>query len=231
MKIVLLPGMDGTGELFEPFIRALPPHWSAMPVAYPTHEAWGYDELFQFVQGQLPKHEDFVLLGESFSGPLALKIAAHPPKQMRALLLVCTFAKHPRPALKFLSSLASLASLFRPPKSLIAAVLTNGATQTDVAGAVQQAVGKVSAQALKARLHTLNRLDDFLGHEPVTLPTLYLQAAQDRVVPSACLQLLKEYLPQMQSVSLEGPHCLLQVNPNGCVKAIEQFLRAQISAE
>jgi pimeloyl-ACP methyl ester carboxylesterase len=59
-----------------------------------------------------------VVLGESFSGPLALMLASDPPARMLALILACTFEHHPRIALASLSMLANAALRFRPPKFL-----------------------------------------------------------------------------------------------------------------
>ena len=41
MRLVLLPGMDGTGRLFGPLLAALPPGIDGEPVAYPRDEPLG----------------------------------------------------------------------------------------------------------------------------------------------------------------------------------------------
>lgn len=43
--LVLLPGMDGTGEQFQPFLRALGPSTSTVVISYPTAEPLTYAEL------------------------------------------------------------------------------------------------------------------------------------------------------------------------------------------
>jgi len=50
MRLLLLPGMDGTGLLFEPLVKALPPSLTAHVVAYPTDQHLGYNELLQLIQ-------------------------------------------------------------------------------------------------------------------------------------------------------------------------------------
>ena len=74
MKIILLPGLDGTGHLFEPFVHALPTEVEASVISYPADSALSYTELVDFVSHKLPK-EDFFLLGESFSGPIVYQLA------------------------------------------------------------------------------------------------------------------------------------------------------------
>ena len=70
MQLLLLPGMDGTGQLFEPLIAALPPTLRAVSVSYPVNDALGYEELLALIEAAVPPGR-FVAVGESFSGPLA----------------------------------------------------------------------------------------------------------------------------------------------------------------
>jgi hypothetical protein len=72
-RIMLLPGLDGTGRLFKPFIKAAPPHLSPIPVALPP-DLLSYGELANRIAATLP-NDRFVLIAESYSGPLALAIA------------------------------------------------------------------------------------------------------------------------------------------------------------
>ena len=69
--LVLLPGMDGTGDLFAPLLSALPPALRTIVVRYPCDRPLGYAG-----RTRGPKDQPFVLLGESFSGPIAAAIAA-----------------------------------------------------------------------------------------------------------------------------------------------------------
>jgi pimeloyl-ACP methyl ester carboxylesterase len=227
MRLVLLPGMDGTGELFKPLLESLSSDLPATCIAYPTHEAWGYHELLGFVRQQLPRDESFVLLGESFSGPLALQIAANPPENLRALILVCTFQSHPRPILSAFSFPAKIALQMTPPQWLISSLLTNGCEDLQITGQVQSAVRQVSATTMRARLTAIENLSAFIDTKPIQLPALYLQATQDRVVPKNCLEPLKVRMPQLELRSIHGPHCLLQVSPQASLNVIVKFLQAQ----
>src|ERR1700678_115896 len=66
-KLVLLPGLDGTGKLFVEFLMALDLGSSAQVVSYPPDIPLGYDELEPLVRAALPTRGRFVILGESFS--------------------------------------------------------------------------------------------------------------------------------------------------------------------
>ena len=87
LKLVLLPGMDGTRTLFQPFVDALAGEFEIQIVRYPTHKAFGYEELEAFVRAALPTDSPFILLGESFSGPIAVSIAASKPAALVGLVL------------------------------------------------------------------------------------------------------------------------------------------------
>ena len=73
-RLVLLPGMDGTGDLFADFVSALPDGFETGIVRYPTEIFLSYSELMPLVQSLAPASEPFVLVAESFSTPLALSL-------------------------------------------------------------------------------------------------------------------------------------------------------------
>src|SRR5262245_5039352 len=91
-KLILMPGMDGTGELFAPFLDALGDSIESCVLQYPTHEPLRYSELLPRVRAELPHSGSFVLLGESFSGPLALMLAAEQPAGLCGVVLCASFA-------------------------------------------------------------------------------------------------------------------------------------------
>lgn len=97
MRLLLLPGMDGTGRLFAPLLAALPPDIDGEPVAYPPDEPLGYEGLLPLVEAAAARGGDFVVVGESFSGPLALLLAARSPPGLRGVVLCATFIRFPLP--------------------------------------------------------------------------------------------------------------------------------------
>ena len=111
VTLVLLPGMDGTGELFAPFVAALGPDQAVTVVRYPAEPALGYAELESFARAALPADRPFVLVGESFSGPIAIRIAADPPPNLVGVVLSTTFARAPLPGPSVLALLAPLMRL------------------------------------------------------------------------------------------------------------------------
>ena len=64
-SIVLLPGLDGTGDLFARFIAAAPPQFALTSVSLPL-AALSYGELADHVARNLPAEEPFVVIAEAF---------------------------------------------------------------------------------------------------------------------------------------------------------------------
>ena len=95
--LVLLPGLDGTGILFRQFVEAIGASVDTQTVAYPADQPLGYAELETLVREALPRDRPYVVLGESFSGPVAIRLAAKPPAGLVGLILCVTFAKNPYP--------------------------------------------------------------------------------------------------------------------------------------
>ncbi|WP_222432862.1 alpha/beta fold hydrolase [Caenimonas sedimenti] len=112
MTLVLLPGMDGTGELFAPFIAAY--GGATQVVRYPPTAVLNYAGLEEVARSALPRGEPFVLLGESFSGPIAISLAASRPPNLLGVILCCTFARNPRPFLGPFRSLLPMLLASRP---------------------------------------------------------------------------------------------------------------------
>src|SRR5262245_46173500 len=88
--------MDGTGRLFAPLLQQLSPNITASVVRYPTDVPLGYTELLPIVTNAAIG-DDFVVLGESFSGPLAMVLAAAKPAKLRGVILCASFVESPIP--------------------------------------------------------------------------------------------------------------------------------------
>ena len=109
--------MDGTGKLFPEFIPALPRGANAVVVTYPLDQPLGYTELEAFARQKLPT-QPFILVGESFSGPIAVAIAAADPATVRALVLVGSFVRRPIETPRWLQAVLVAVPIWRVPIAL-----------------------------------------------------------------------------------------------------------------
>lgn len=95
MKLVLLPGLDGTGSFTGPIEQTFGTRYDVISVKFPQDMS-DYSELEAYSRKLMPK-DDFVILAESFSGPLAAMIARNPPTGLKGVIFAVTFAHKPRP--------------------------------------------------------------------------------------------------------------------------------------
>ena len=218
--------MDGSGSLFAEFVAAL--GCRSIVVAYPPGQPLGYEELEQHVRSRLPSEEPFVLLAESFSGPLAVSIAASPPSQLKALVLVCTFAKLPAPSFVLrLFKPVGLVPLWRAPVSLVSWLLLGRYGSDAMASALSRAIGAVTPSTWRARFAAVLSVDKIPLLCRIRVPLLYLRASEDRVVFPSASALISAHVRRSKVVAVEGPHFLLQSKPQQCAAVVRAFAREQ----
>lgn len=221
--LVLLPGMDGTGSLFQPLIDQLGCSFDSRVVRYPATEALGYEALQRLVISSLPKDEPFVLLGESFSGPIAISIAAAQPPGLTGLILCSTFAVSPRPLITALWPLARALPPRRAPSAVLDYLLLGRYSSTALRSALASAVSQLSAAAFSARMRAIHTVNVLAKLKSISVPVLYLQATEDRLVPPSSCALVQRELPAIHVVSITAPHCLLQAAAGDAALAIGTF--------
>ncbi len=222
--LVILPGLDGTGRLLDAFRARLGRSGiAAEAIAYPTDVAMGYAELDACVRQRLPTRGPFVLLGESFSGPLALRIAADPPPGLVGLALSTTFARSPVPVPASLAGLLRFAPA-RPPMVLLSWSLLGRWSDPRLRAELAAALRTVAPEVLRARAQAALRVDVSALLPTVRMPVLHLVARRDRLLTHAAAAVLARGLPQCRTVAVDGPHLLLQTAPEPCVRALQAFL-------
>jgi pimeloyl-ACP methyl ester carboxylesterase len=215
--------MDGTGLLFENFVASLGPEFDAIVVRYPIDEALDYRALESIASRSLPTDRPFVLLGESFSGPIAISLAAAAPPGLMGLVLCCSFASSPRPLLGKLP-LVQWLPIKRIPMKLSSWFLMGRHANPDLRSAFEHAISLVSARVLQARMRAVLAVDVSAKLEQLRLPVLYLRGTEDRVVPGSAAELVCKLVPQARVVDLVAPHLLLQAVPVEAASAISRFV-------
>jgi pimeloyl-[acyl-carrier protein] methyl ester esterase len=225
LKLVILPGLDGTGARITPFIRELEPALHTRIIAYPSDEPMGYTELESLVRRALPSEERFALLAESFSGPLGVRLAADPPEGLAAVILCGTFARNPFPWLYLVRPLAVWIPFKSLPRWLRAPLLWGSRDPGRAPPAASRASAGVAARVIRQRLREILSVDESARLASIKLPVLILTASRDRIVPSAATRLLVQRTPGARVAEIDGPHLLLQSRPAECARAVLRFLQ------
>lgn len=225
-KLVLLPGMDGMGSLFEPFIEALPESFEAIPVRYPANLPLSYPELAELIRKRLPVSEPFVPLAESFSTPLAVQIAAAQPAGLKALILVAGFITCPKFAWlpQFGALLLPRRMKLRMPDLVVRRNLLGPAAPLRLLQEVKAAVLSMSAEVFASRLTSISQCNARAELAKVAVPILYLQAMNDRVVKVRSLEEIVAIRNDVTVAKIEGPHLLLQRKPRQAAEIVTEFI-------
>ena len=226
-RLVLLPGLDGTGTLFKDFIEALPSDVQITVIRYSSAVSLSYTQILSNLMSVVAALDSFVLIAESFSSPLAIRCAAQRPRGLRAMVLCAGFASSPiRGWRRRAARLFSPITLRLPPPSFAIRRLLVG---TDAPGplvsAVRSAVGSVLADVLSARVHAVLTCDCRAELEQIEVPIFYLRATHDRVVGSSSFTEIQRIRPQTEVAEISGPHLLLQRNPSDAAAIVQRFLQ------
>jgi pimeloyl-ACP methyl ester carboxylesterase len=222
--LILLPGLDGTGLVFEPLLKHLPATINPVVVCYPSDEPMSFQSHIDFVKDRLPKEKPFILLAESFSGPIGLQLLADPPANLVGVIFVATFERYPKPFLLDMARILPqglLRKLFAT--TLLCRFFCLGSADREAVALFRKALASVDLAVLSNRLQILAELPP--PPEPsFSGPCLYLQASQDRLVPERAAARLQRHLPRTQLVQIPGPHIILLARPEAGARAISKFI-------
>lgn len=239
--LVMLPGFDGSGRLFDLFEAELIqkiPKLNIVAVSYPATEALSYIDLLKIVEAQLPA-TDYYLLAESFSGPLGIMLAAcSSQSNFKGLILVGTFCKSPSYLLQWLKplipSFSALAhSLLKADNrfkefiinKLLLALVFKKSTQNALTK-ITSTLTALGEKTISMRLSEVAKVNVAQELTAINKPILYLKAAQDFVIPPRCAAAITKIKPTVQTETVTGGHLLLRANPQKCAELVAEFIES-----
>ena len=217
--IILLPGLPGTEGLLQPFIQACPDDFSPRVLAYPTDEILSYEKLVDYVADDLPDDEPYLLLGESFSGPVALRIAQRRPDGLRGVVMVGSFVAPPvPPILRFLPwrLIFEIAS----PLYKLRKVLARSGRDAGTLEHIRQEITKVKPAVLASRMIAILTVDAVAALKDCPVPILYIAGDHDPLVREGSVRQIKSTRPDVAVTTVNAPHWILQVAPREAWQAI-----------
>jgi len=228
-RLVLLPGLDGTGDLFESFVKALGPGIHSTVVRYASPALARYSECRAAVVARLPRDEPYVLLGESFSGPIAVAIAAAQPAGLCGVVLCASFIATPRRSLRWFRSCIPLMPMHAAPQWASSFFLCGKFGDGKLRRSIGSTTAAVAPNVLRTRLREVATVDVSKELRNVAVPILYLRGTHDRLVPRSCAERIAGLSPRVTIVDIEAPHMLLQCAPRECAHVIGAFARGSSS--
>ena len=223
-RFVLLPGLDGTGALFEPLVRhaAREDRVEVVPL---SQEPLDYSKLTDRVAPACALTPDTVLVAESFSGPLAIELAVR--TSIAALVLCNTFVSPPL-APHFAKFAHPTLFRLKPPAKVVRHFLVGLDAPKELVAQVRDTVASVPAHILASRVRCVLGVDARAVLARCTSPVLYLRGTQDRLMPERNVDELCAAAAQPpEVVRLPAPHLLFQTIPAQAWQAIHRFLASR----
>jgi len=230
MLLILLPGMDGTGIMFDPLLKALPSGIQVKVIAYPCDTALSYKELVLYVQDRLPENKDFVLLAESFSGPIAYEIARQMAKEnnehLKRVIFVASFIGLPNRLLRLVKILPLNFLFSGIIPDFILKILIGDFKNKYALELLKNSLDKVSPDILSYRIKEMSGLP--INIQGRINKSVYIQAISDRLVSSGNSDIIKNISTKFRLYRVEGSHFICQVNPEKCALIIEHEINDSV---
>jgi pimeloyl-ACP methyl ester carboxylesterase len=226
LNLILLPGLDGTGILFEPLAMELNGQVPLRVMRYPAEQGLSYEALADFVLNQIEGLARIILVAESFSGPVAVLLAKRLGHRLEGIVFCATFARSPRPFLLQMARLVPLTWLCQQnlTRRLHRRYLRHSSLDEQCVQLFETVFQQHLPQILAARLGRVRCVDVTDRLVDIQVPCCYIQARQDKVVPADCVQPFLGRLKSLDLQTINGPHFILQARPKECAAVISRFL-------
>ncbi len=223
---LLLPGLEGTGWMFSRFIAASTGALELRVLAYPPDRFLGYEALEELVRRQLPPTRPFALLGESFGGPLALRVGSANHPNLVGVVLASSFHRDPAPP--WLKSLRPLLPAFFNlplPAHAVRLLLAGPGASPELVREIQSAVGAVKGSVMAGRAREALSFDATPALLRLEKPLLFITGAEDRLLRPHLADEIRRLRPDAETAVLRAPHLALQQQPEEAMRMVEDFLR------
>ena len=219
--VVLVPGLDGTGDLF----------YRQSPLLARAHRVATYalrdsatsmdvlvDDLARVIDATAPVERRAIVIGESFGGALALTFALTDPARVSALVILNSFP-HFTPQLRLHAAIYVLKTLpwgaMQLSRRLTAFRLHSKHTHRHEVKRFIELTANATRNGYVGRLTLLTRYDIRDRLSSLQPPTLFLASDQDHLVPSvAQARYMADRVPGSQMRVLEGHGHICLIAPD-----------------
>ncbi len=226
--LCLLPGLDGTGRLYRRLIEELSPDFEVQVIDYPNDTFDGYESLARLVASRLPVDRSYVLIAESFAGPLSVLVASAQPPGLCGLVIAASFLQQPVSNSNLLARLLRyLPPLAHPPITVLEPLLIGTWRERALREELESVLQSVPLPALKSRLLAAMRVDARAAFRQVAVPVLYMRATRDRLLRRGVRHDFASET-DAQQIDMEAPHFLFQTVASEAAQCIRRFISEKV---
>lgn len=225
MKIILLPGLDGTGSLFKGLLEALPNELDVDVISLNNLEGESYVNQAKELANKYACI-DVTLIAESYSGRLAYEWCGLSNSRVRSLVFLASFISPPSLISKLAGYLpVSLLKPHRLNRYLMSKLGFAGKGSAEHVNQVFQSLERTDNHKLKQRLRNISQLDAPTAIH--TIPSIYIQPSNDYLVGKNVVAILASRFHNLAVEQLTGGHFIGQSAPQECAKIINQLIVAE----
>jgi len=222
MKVLLLPGLDGSGMLFDELIDNFPEHFNTQICRLDEIPCSSFIESAQHIAGTI-NDDEIVLIAESYSGRIAYELCRLFGKRVQHVIFIASFISKPS-ILAYCANLLPLSTLTsnRFTYWLLDKIGFSGQSQPLLLDNVFRSLSRVNKSKLKQRLNNIARLK--VPSERTDTCCTYIRAKKDLLVNSNALSELREIFPHTTVITISGGHFIAQMAPVQCAKIIARSI-------
>lgn len=219
--LVLLPGMNGTADLFSEFLSIFDGDYKV--ISLPDCGSQDHASLAKVIYQQLPNQE-FILLAESFSGGIVPELLQLKPTHISGVIFVASFLSSPNKNLLQIAKLLPIKSLVSAPfSSIVYKFLFFGQRASNqLISKFVKVIESIPEQILKSRLDVMSHQQ--LPQITFDIPAIYIRALSDRLVSAKKSQEVANVFNHIEFVQIEGPHFILQAQPKESAQVVNEAI-------
>ena len=218
--------MDGTGELFAEFLSYY--DGDHLVLSLPQFGPQEYADLAGIINKQLPT-EGYILLAESFAGGIVPELLKLNSSNMKGVIFVASFLSSPNKYLLQIAKRLPIKALASVPLSNIVykgIFLVPGASK-ELLSKFVKVIKSIPEHVLKSRLAVMTH--QRLPEMTFGIPAIYIRALSDRLISSQKGREFNKVFIDIEYITIEGPHFILQAKPKECSRLITEAISSLLS--
>ena len=229
-NLVVLPGLDGTGELLSSFLAEAEGKFETHMVRFPKHKPFVYQQLFPCIREALPWGKPYSLLADSFSGHLALLFAEEQPQNLESIILCSSFFNNPASQTTWWNKVVGKDPC-KPPftKEFLKTFMFGEDCPDGLLDKAKEVFDSVPPEILEFRWNLAMKTETRRQLASSKKPILFMAGNQDSLLHEKHLADLALMQPNMEVLRLEAPHALLQRNPREAVAYVDAFVSQKLA--
>jgi len=217
---LLIPGLDGTGLLFEPLRKLLD---DSIEITVINLNDLSYELLVDDIVAKM-KGSNYILLAESFGGHIAYEVAKRVPNQVDRVIIAASFLSRPTwlTSLRRCLPLRLIKTQAFPGKLVNKLTFGNCASKTLIAS-FYTALNEIDNEIIRQRLELVHLLK--FERQKVAVPCTYVAAKSDYLISKNCYKEFEYAFSNFDKFEVEGGHFIIQSNPEFFARLISSIAK------